>query len=92
MLSSARSKDNEAIFNVVLQEATTIIFLMLREAAILQGACDDNESRIARREDATIKFLYAVNHKDDGNECIFLHVLQGATKTILSLLCHKKRH
>ncbi len=29
---------------------------MLQEAVVLQGACNNNESTIAKREDATIKF------------------------------------
>jgi hypothetical protein len=55
----------------ITREATTIIFLMLQEAVVLQ-ACKDNKSTLERHEDATIKFLYAVNHKDDDNDCIFL--------------------
>jgi hypothetical protein len=39
----------------------------------LQGACNDDESTIARREDATIKFLYLVNLNDGSNVPTFLH-------------------
>jgi hypothetical protein len=62
-----------------MREATTIIFLMLQEAVVLKGACNDNESTLVRRKNATIKILYAINCNDDGNMPTIYIVLQGAT-------------
>ncbi len=52
-----------------------IIILMLQEVSYCEGACDGNNPTIARREDATIKYLYAVDHNDDGNVRNFLFSL-----------------
>ncbi len=41
----------------IAKEATTIMFLMLREAVYCQGACNGNKPTIARQEDATINFF-----------------------------------
>jgi hypothetical protein len=48
---------------------------MLQEVVVLQGACCDNDSTIARCKDATIKLLYAVNCGDYGNKRIFVHCI-----------------
>jgi hypothetical protein len=53
MLLCTRSDNIEHIFKVVLQEKHQH-FLMLQEAVLLQGACNNNESTIAKRKDATI--------------------------------------
>ena len=78
----ARSDSDKRIFYVVLQKAMTrlharaclsswrhddIIFFKLREAAVLPGS-KDSDSTIAKRGDATIKFLYAVKSKDDSSK------------------------
>jgi hypothetical protein len=53
----ARGNNNEHALDIALQEEQLHNLLMLHEAVILQGACNDNEQIIARREDATIKLL-----------------------------------
>jgi hypothetical protein len=70
---------------------TTVTFLLLREAVVLQGACNDNESTFARREDATIKSLYAVDRNDDGNSSTFSRCIARCDDTKQWLIVTKMR-